>query len=222
MGDKSAAPSAQTDAGEAKRANWFRTQLDRVQTKWVGTIGLVLFLAATAAFGGLNAVADPGPPSVHTGDLVTTDSLEMIVQKVYLADRIEGGANIDSESEDRVLAVQIDIKNLAETPRIMRSTFEGLGETQIKGGPAKAPDVSRPSEPTGGSVTLQPGIKDTIILSWAVDPTAFPDGKEVRIALPDPQSYRGQFLDHDLHWTNEGVSAIVAATVEDIGEGDPW
>lgn len=222
MGEKSAVPSAQTGTAEPKHVNWFRAQLDRVQTKWVGTIGLVLFLIATAAFGGLNAVADPGPPAVQAGDPITTDSLAMTVQRVYLADRIEGGANIDSESDDRVLAVELDITNLAESPRIMRDSLQGLGATRITGGPSGDPDVSRPREPNAGSVTLQPGLEDTIILSWAVDPAAFPEGSEVQIVLSDPQEYRGQFLDDALHWTNGGTSATVTATVEDIGEGDPW
>lgn len=230
MGDEKAdtsapagAEAAPAEATKPKRGNWFRTQLDRVKTKWVGTIGTVLFLIVTAAFGGLGTVKDPGPPTVPAGDPVTTETLVMTVQRAYLADRVEDGVSIDSESDQRVLAVQLRITSLTGTPRVVRSLDEGLGKTTIEDGPSETPDVSRPGESTGGGpVTLQPGLEDTVILSWAVDPGSFAEGDEVRIVFPDPQEYRGQFLDDDLHWVSDGTSATVTASLEDDGEGDPW
>ena len=198
-----------------------RTMADRIPTKWASMIGVGIFLAATASFGGLNSVAAPETPHVKVGEHVVTSNLDMAVDSVYLSDRVENGSSADKENGERVLAVRMRITNLFPEARTMRAST-GLQGTRIVDGPDKTPEFSRPGETTQGVLALQPGVPDEIILSWTVVASDYSEGDEVRIALSDPQTYRGQFLDDDLHWFEGGTSAIVTATLDDLGEGDPW
>lgn len=221
VGDRKTTEPAEENAVGSKRTRWVRAMVDRVPTKWASAIGVGLFLAATAAFGGLNAVADPTTPEVGIDDQVLTSNLDMTVRSVFLSDRVVGGASADKENGERVLAVRIEVTNLFEEYRLVGG-LPGFQATRIVGGPDKTPDASRPGERHGSALMLQPGVADEIILSWTVDAEDYREGDEVRISLSDPQPYRGQFLDRELHWAEEGPSAFVTATLEDLGEGDPW
>lgn len=216
-----AAQAAARDDATASRVRWVRTMADRIPTKWASMIGVGVFLAATASFGGLNSVAAPETPQVKVGERVITSNLEMTVDSAFLSDRVEDGITADKENGERVLAVRMRVTNLFPEARTMRG-MQGLQNTRIMDGPDDIPQISRPGEAAQGALALQPGVPDEIILSWTVAASDYSEGDEVRIALSDPQTYRGQFLDDDLHWFEGGTSAVVTATLDDLGEGDPW
>lgn len=199
-----------------------RATLDRVPTKWASTIGVGVFLAATAAFGGLAEVPPPdGPAEVGPHELVTTPNLEMTVTRAFISDRVVGGPSIGPDDHARVLAVEIEVTNLFDSFRMVRSELEGLGPTRIIDGPDETPDVSRPGETANSSILMQPGLTERFILSWLVDPDEYHEGDEVRIALANPESARWEFLDQNLHWSNNAVSAYATVALDDLGEGDP-
>ncbi len=208
-------------AAERPGVKWVRAAIDKVPTKWVSAIGVGLFLAATAAFGGLNEAAEPGTPEVGVDERVLTSNLDMTVTKAFLSDRVVGGASADTETGERVLAVRLEVTSLYDEPRLVRG-LPGFSTTRIVDGPDEVADTSRPGETAGRAIMLQPGVRDEIILSWTVDGDAYRAGDEVRIALSNPQPYRGQFLDTEMHWSDGGTSAFVTATLVDVGEGDPW
>lgn len=218
--NKAAAQGDPATAPEGPR-RWVRASLDNVPTKWLASVGIGVFLAATAAFGGLEAVADPKPPEVAPGEQVLTPNLDMTVQRVFVSDRVEGGASADADSGERVLAVQLEVTSLSDEYRLVRGA-PGFYSTRIVDGPDKAPDASRPGESANRALILQPGVTDVIILSWTVDAGDYREGDEVRISLSNPQLNQWQFLDKEWHWADGGVSAFVTATLDDLGEGDPW
>lgn len=214
--------SETTPSGAGSRRRWVRASIDRVPTRWAGTILIAGFLAVTALFGGLAEVPPPAaPPEVGLNEQVTTATLEMTVTRAFIADRVEGGTSIGPDDHARILAVELEVTNLFDSYRIVRSELEGLGTTRIVDGPDETADLSRPGETANWALIMQPGITERFILTWAVDADRYRADDELRISLANPESERWQFLDDDLHWVDGGVSAYVTATLEDLGEGDP-
>ncbi|NYD54420.1 hypothetical protein [Microbacterium pseudoresistens] len=200
------------DAGAAPR-RWAHRAFERIPTGWLVTAGTGAALAATAAFGGLAAVATP-VPVVAVGDAYEGAGLEMTVLSASLSDDPRG-TFVAPEEGERVLRVELDARNLGTTPRgTVNAT--GVDAVRIDGGPDEDPWVSRRDDDTTG-VQLQPRVGAPLLLTWIVPADAYHDGDELVLLLPAA-------TEHDLTlsagtgWQLDGVGARVTLVVSDAGD----
>ena len=146
---------------------WLRAASDRVPTRWFAGIATGLFLAATAAFGGLATVSEPEIAAIQPGDEHQNDQLSITVERAVLLDEFpEAGVYV--EDDEDVLALQIGVENrwteaisagpagsVARTVRIAE-----LADTERE-------SVARYDDATT-SPWLQPGVPAELVITWVV------------------------------------------------------
>ncbi|WP_307041448.1 hypothetical protein [Agromyces ramosus] len=204
----------------ARRFRWLRAASDRVPTKWFASIATALFLAATAAFGGLATAAAEGPVELDAGEEHRNDQLAITVQRAVLIDDLaEAGVTI--EPGQRVLAVVVEVENrwtraLPTTPGNSVSSSvvlaEGPGLGREPGGVAHYDDST-------ALPWLQPGVPTTVVLAWAVDQSDYADGEELHLVLNDETLFTGSFVVSGQSWEDPEPAAIVTVRITDVGEG---
>lgn len=202
-----------------RRFHWLRTASDRVPTKWFATAGTVLFLAATAAFGGLATAQEPGPVELAVGEEHRNDQLAVTVQRAVLIDELPE-AGITVEPGQRVLALIVDAENLWTEPL---STARGHSVRDAVvleqgSGVVEADEVARPDDGTFGP-WLQPGVPATVVLVWAVDARRYRAGQELRFVVRDETLYTASFVASGRSWEDPVPAAHVTVAVEDVGAG---
>ena len=199
------------------RFGWLRAASDRVPTRWFAGIATALFLAATAAFGGLATAATPDITALEPGDEHRNDQVAMTIDRAVLIDEFED-AGVYVEEGERVLALLVSVENtwdepLSATPdsSVTQSlTVDGLGDP---------PDsVARYDDATINPV-LQPGVPAQIVLAWAVEADAFDDAQELKLTFNDMTLHTGSFVANGQWWTDPFAAATVSIAVEDIGAG---
>ncbi|MGZ0712490.1 hypothetical protein ACWPKO_29545 (plasmid) [Coraliomargarita sp. W4R53] len=213
-----------------RRGDWIRVASDRVPTKWFASIGIVLFLAVTASFGGLATAAEPaGPDEISAGEEHVNDQLAITVQRAVLLDEFPE-AGISIEDDERVLAVQVDIRNewtqplvasrgssVAESILIESRTLETLDDAEATSD-AQASSFARLDDATV-SPWLQPGVDATLVLTWAISPDEYTDGDDLHVALNDMTLYTGSFVAEGQWWIDPIAAAIVTVPIVDLGAG---
>jgi hypothetical protein len=201
------------------RAGWVRAATDRVPTRWFAGIGTALFLAATAAFGGLAAVAEPGPTTLEAGVEHRSDEFAITVERAVLLDEFpEAGVFVDEDENERVLAVQIGIENLWTEPlqagplTLTKSlAVEELGESPME-------SVARFDDATI-SPWLQPGVPAEIVLTWIFEEGDLVDGDILHLTLSDLSLYTGSFVTTGQSWEDPVPAATLTLVVTDAGSG---
>lgn len=213
-----------TEPVPAPRPNRFarlRAATDRVPTKWFATIGTVLFLAATAAFGGLNDVPAEAKTleELGTGETHTSPQLAITVQRAVLIDELSGtGAFPDEEKGERLLVLLVEVENRWDRPL---ATFgsEGVQRAVLLEGDDRAADgVVREDDQTS-TPWLQPGVPALIAFSWVVPGDAYAGGEPLRIVLSDATLYQAQLLSSGESWVDRTPAAVVTIPLEDVGAG---
>lgn len=207
---------APTAAPTAKRT-LARRALDRVPVKWLSTGLLAVFLAATAAFGGLVEVERPGIPVLDAGETFIGAELEMTPVRIAVLDELRGSGVFPADDE-RVLTLIMDVQNLSEFARLSSATGS-LSETRIEGLEKVAPAIARLDDETGHP-WLQPLVPLRVALTWVVPAGAFADGDDVRLLLPTASRYVGQSVRYGVYWTDVAVAAHMNLPVEDLGSGE--
>lgn len=195
-----------------------RKATDRVPTKWFAGIGTALFLAVTAAFGGLAAVA---PPKVTLDELAAGQEhvgtqLAVTVQRAVLIDALPGSGSFPEDGE-RLLVLIADVENRWNEP-LQTSGSDGVQRTILLDDGSAADAIVREDDATL-SPWLQPGVAAQLVLSWAVPADAYRDGEQLDITLQDSTRETGQLLFTGEYWSEPAPAAIVAATIEDVGAG---
>lgn len=191
--------------------------LDRVPVKWLGTAATVVFLGATAAFGGLAAVPEPEPPLVEQGQTFIGSELEMTPVRATVIDALRGSGVFPLPGE-RVLTVVMDVQNLSEFARLSASSGT-LRDVRLAEGSDLEPSIVRLDDETI-SPWLQPGVPVRLALSWAVPASLLADGDEVRMLLPDATRSVGQFVVYGVMWSSADVGGIAHIPVSDLGAGE--
>lgn len=213
-----------------RRGDWIRAASDRVPTKWFASIGVVLFLAVTAAFGGLATAAEPaGPGELTAGEEYVNDQLAITVQRAVLLDEFPE-AGISVQEGEHVLAVQVDFRNewtqplaasrgssVAESILIESRTLEPLADAEPTTD-ARASSFARLDDATLNP-WLQPGVDATLVLTWAVSPDEYADGDDLQIALNDMTLYTGSFVAEGQWWIDPVAAVIVTVPIVDLRAG---
>lgn len=214
------APGTQTAAtavDSGTKRTLAQRALDRVPVKWLGTAGTVVFLAATAAFGGLAAVPEPEPPAVEVGQTFIGSELEITPVRATVIDRLRG-SGVFPQPGERVLTVVMDVRNLSEFARLS-ATDGALRDVRLEGFEAVDASIARLDD---GLIApwLQPGVAARVVLSWAVPAGMVSEGDDVRMLLPDSTRSMGQFVLHGVVWSDATVGGILTIPVEDLGTGE--
>lgn len=200
---------------------WARAVNDRVPTKWVATIGTTLFLAATAAFGGMAEVAATPTPELKPGETFIGAEMQMSVVSVEVADkRYQSGVSPADDGSERVVSVILDVVNLDEEARqsytlgSLRSVSL-IDTTTLK---TAEPSIARVDDGTFNPY-LPPDVPVQVVLSWLVDADLLIEGDELRIALPQATEVVGSMVTSGEYLTDITTGALVVASVIDVGTG---
>ncbi|HEX5857402.1 MAG TPA: hypothetical protein VFY91_04760 [Microbacterium sp.] len=195
---------------------------DRVPTKWFAGILTGLFLAATAAFGGLADAPAPAVASLDLGEPHTSAQLTVQVEDVVLVDDFPE-LSLDLQPGERALIVLAHVTNewtrplyagaggssdLADTVRVGVEALEGVGPVAI----ARVDDAVT-------SPLLQPGLRVPLAFIWAVPRSAVEGGDAVDVRVFDQSLYTGEVVTAGQWWDDPALAVTVSATITDLGSG---
>jgi hypothetical protein len=196
---------------------------DRVPTKWLVTGIAAVFLAGSAAFGGLETAAPAPLPEVEAGEAFTGAELRIAVERVALIDGFPE-QYIEPETEgNRLLVVVATVENVWDTPV---STLSDIGAADNLR-PVGVPGLDASSEPLTVAVLddgsqnpeLQPGVPIELAFMWEVAPDAVADGDEIRLDLYDKTYQAEGFVTYGERFIDPFVAAYTTLPVDDVGAG---
>jgi hypothetical protein len=195
-----------------------RAASDRVPTKWFAGAFIAVFLAATAAFGGLATAAPPEIARLEPGEAHITDQRSLTVQRAVLIDELPE-AGVYPEEGERVFVLVADVENRWDRP-IGVDVLGGIARSLTVAGIDPDTDVS-PARLDDESlvIALQPGVPNRIVLAWPVDAGQFTGGDQVDVALHEMSLYTGSFVVEGQSWGDPVTNAILTVEVEDVGAG---
>lgn len=199
-----------------RRFAWIRATTDRVPTKWFAAIGTGVFLAATAAFGGLATAAEEPVPSAAPEQEVIAKPFTVSVERAVLIDEFPE-AGIYVEDGQRVLALQLEVVNTWTEPLAAGSKDSLAGAVRVQGLDL-AESTARYDDATGNP-RLQPGVPAEIVLTWAIDPEEFSEGDEIVVTVNSMSLHVGSFVASGQWWTDPVPAAEVTVVAEDVGSG---
>lgn len=197
-----------------------RAATDRVPTRWFAGIGTAVFLAATAAFGGLEAVAVSEVPRLSSGEQHVNDRVALTVQRAVLLDTFpEAGATADPEQGERVLALLVDAENRWDRAEMVLADggiADTIGVEALDSAPptsvARYDDASR-------NPWLQPLVPVSLVFTWVVPGDLFSDGEEIEVVLSDQTLSTGSLVVDGEYWSDPRPAGVVTVAVEDRGDG---
>lgn len=191
-----------------------RAAADRVPTKWFTAIATGLFLAATAAFGGLaTAAADP-VGEIEVGKTHRGPLFALSVDRAFLFDELGGSGAYPAEGE-RVLALRVTVENVWSSPE----GFSGMRETLAVTLPgAELTSMARIDDATTNP-RLQPGVPAEVVVTWLVPEDALADGDEVTVIISDPVLRTGQAVTSG-QWWDDPVPAVQVTLPVEYRPGD--
>lgn len=205
------APAAAETEGSGTHGR-LRSILERVPTAWFATLATALFLAVTAAFGGLATVPDP-VAALHAGQPFEGAGFAMTVTGAELVDA-RRATQLTPRSGERVLLVALDARVTGDDPRLP-STAGSLSEIRVDGVQGR-PTIIRADDATL-SPMLQPEVRSPLLLAWVVPASV--QGSEIRVRLPLASEQKNH-ISAGTRWDFERFGATVTLTVTDGGPGD--
>lgn len=203
-----------TEPAAPARANRFarlRAATDRVPTKWFASIGTGLFLAVTAAFGGLAEAAEPPIATIAAGETHTNELYAITVEKAFLFEELSEAGAAEVEGM-QVLALRVTLENVWTEPQRTgrRTSTEEIFAISVPG--AEFENAALLADGTLFPV-MQPNVPATVALTWYVPTGSIAPGDQVTVTLSDPTLWVGSFVSADKGWSSDGPSAEVALTV---------
>lgn len=207
-----------------RRFAWVRASTDRVPTRWFAGIATGVFLAVTAAFGGLATAATPSLAVLEPGEAHVTDQRSLTIERAVLVDELpEAGVYPDPDENQRVLAVVATVENPWTAPQTASATsgfsVSAFAESVSVGElPAKESANVRYDDSTSGP-WMQPGVPFELVMAWIVDADAYADGDELEITLNTLSLYTASFVAEGEWWQDPTPSARMTLTLNDLGAG---
>ncbi len=177
--------------------------------KWFALAGTALFLAATAAFGGLAEAPAADVPTIAVGETFERPDLTLTVEGAGLSD----SAWAEPDDPERQLFVDVAATNL-DAAYITSSSDGALRPVAIEGhDDLTFPRMTRPGE--SRTAILQPLVPTTVRITWEVPREAFKAGDTIRIMLPNAAP-RQMFTQSATVW-DITPGAYVDVVLQDIG-----
>ncbi|KAM9863454.1 hypothetical protein ACI1US_00772 [Leucobacter sp. BZR 635] len=226
-------PDPAPDATTVATPGWW-TRLSRwvqrIPTGWFASILTGVFLAVTAAFGGLAPVAEAAVESLEPGEARVGPQLSVAVERAVVFDSFPQAGAYAGEGE-RVLALLVTVENRWSEPLLASAgaveqalRVEGLGALGEGSGdgPGEAPDdpaptaIARLDDATLGP-WLQPGVPADLVVTWVVPEASARVGETISVVIREAKLERGQRLTSDERWTSP--SEVATVTLETIAGG---
>ena len=190
---------------------------DRIPTGWFAGIFTAAFLALTAGFGGLAAVAVPPVPELAPGETHTSEQFALSVDRAVLIDELPG-SGVTPEFGERVLAVVVTVENTWTRPQPAAASDSLVDVVRLPSRDDAVPAIARLDDATGNPY-LQPRVPAELVLSWLVDSEELADGDELRVELRDHSLSTGKLITYGDTWGSPVTSAYVDIAIEDVGAG---
>ncbi|WP_191906658.1 hypothetical protein [Microbacterium lushaniae] len=211
-GDRAPAPA------RGRGSRWVRAAADRVPTTWLAGLATALFLAGTAAFGGLStAVAEP-VPELSAGQEHTNAQLALSVQRAVLVDDLPE-VGVEAGAGERVLALIATVENRWTEPLPTAGDTSVTQAVRIPDfGDARPDAVARYDDATRYP-WLQPRVPAEVVMAWTVDAGAFEAGDTLSIELHDTRLSLGRLVTAGEAWGDPVLAARVSVSITDVGAG---
>ncbi|WP_434811010.1 hypothetical protein [Microbacterium sp. bgisy189] len=207
-------------AARTSRFSRLRKASDRVPTKWFAAIGTGLFLAATAAFGGLGsapeevvALADVGAGEAHVSEY-----LSLQIDRAVLIDELRGSGATPAEGE-RLLVLLTRVENLWDRPVGTGIVSDIKNTIRLVDDERAAAAIVREDDLTT-SPTLQPDVPVPLAFTWTVPADRYAEGDTLEVTLLDPVVETGVILFSGEYRGQPVPAAIATIELEDAGAGD--
>ncbi|WP_413317657.1 hypothetical protein AA0Z99_11980 [Agrococcus sp. 1P02AA] len=214
-----APPAVAAKRGTGRAGSWMSKAAEKVPMRWLTTAVAGIFLAATAAFGGLETAASTLPEELAAGEAHVGPFASFTLERAVLIDTFdEAGATADPAAGERVLAVVGTVEGTWDRSIGTDSTtfaqairLEALPDASVTAA-ARLDDGTI-------SPAVQPGVPAELVLTWIVPDDLFADGDEVRVSLLDHQLYVGSSTLYGEYWSDQELAATVLLEAEDVGAG---
>ncbi|PRY68571.1 hypothetical protein B0I08_104274 [Glaciihabitans tibetensis] len=212
------APQPRTNAWRARAIRLS----DRVPTKWFITGLSILFLIASAAFGGLADAATPALPELKPGDSFAGSELKISVVGAVLIDAFPA-QSIEPAEGNRLLVVRAVVENLWDKPV---PTLNGVGAADNLR-PVDVDGLDADEKPltvaivSDGTISpaLQPGVPVELAFIWEVSAGALSDEARLRVNIFDKVYSRGGGVAYGERFIDPFVAAYTELAVNDVGAG---
>ncbi|MDF2444091.1 MAG: hypothetical protein JWR01_2294 [Subtercola sp.] len=197
----------------------------KVPTKWLVTAVVALFLAGSAAFGGLNSVAADALPEVQAGTAYVGAQLRITVSRAVLIDGFPE-QNITPDEGKRLFVVIATVENVWDRPV---TTYDSIGAADnlrpvgVEGIQSDTPpsDVVVISDGTR-SPRLQPHVPIELAYIWQVGSTVTAAPGEVQVDVYDKVYAANGFVTYGARYESPFVAAFSKVPLTDVGAGaDP-
>ncbi|MBN9158847.1 MULTISPECIES: hypothetical protein [unclassified Microbacterium] len=197
----------------AKRRGLIRRGFDLIPTSWFAAGVTAIFLAVTAAFGGLATVEDP-VAHVLPGEDFHGAGFDMRVTGATIVDARKV-TSLQPGAGQRVLLVALDATVTEPSPRVTADdgSLQGI---RVEGVEAK-PVIIRPDDNALATI-LQPGVRTSLLLAWLVPSDL--QGERVTVRLPLADEAKNN-IRSGTRWDFIRFGAETQVTVVDGGRGDP-
>ena len=213
-------PARATQAAAAGPLSRLVAWVKRIPTGWFASILTGLFLAVTAAFGGLAPVAEAAVAPLEVGEAQDGAQLSVAVERAVLFDSFpEAGAY--AEEGERVLALLVTVENRWSKPLLsshgaVEQALRLDGVTADVDG-AEPSAIARLDDATFGP-WLQPGVPADLVVSWVVPETSIQVGDPVSVVVREATLEIGQGLTSDERWVSPQATASVDLVVAAGGD----
>lgn len=207
-------------------ANWRTraTTLSRkVPSKWLATAAIGLFLAGSAAFGGLETVDADALPEVAAGSAFDGAQLRITVDRAVLVDGFPE-QNITPAEGRRFFVVVATVENLWDRPV---STYSNTGAADNLR-PVGVDGITAETRPTDvlvisdatRSPRLQPRVPVELAFLWEVAPGAAADLDQVRVDIYDKVYTANGFVTYGARYDSPFLAAVTTVPLTDNGAGE--
>jgi len=181
-----------------------------VPTTWLAGAATVVFLGATAAFGGLATAAEPGTAAIEPGAEHRNDQFAFTVESAQLRDA-DPDAGIYLDEGERLLSVRVRVENVFAEPQAVGDLVENIA---IDGIDAKKLSVVRVDDGTFVS-RLQPDVPAEVEFRLRVGAGDYRDGDVLHLTLNDLSYYVGSFVMSGAAWVDPEPVAEMSLIVHD-------
>jgi hypothetical protein len=181
---------------------------------------VVLFLTASAAFGGLEE-ADTAPvPEIEVGEAFTGAQLRITIEDAVLIDAFPE-AFITPQPGNRLLVVRATVENVWDKPVPTISRIGAADNVRPRGIDGMEDEPLTVSVISDGSPypELQPDVPVELAFIWEVPDGAISQSDVVRIDVLDKTYASGGFVTYGERFEDPFVAAYVEAPVTDVGAG---
>jgi hypothetical protein len=181
-----------------------------------------VFLAASAAFGGLNTVVPPPIPVIEAGEPFTGAQLRIAVERAVLIDGFPEN-DITPADGNRLLVVVTRVENVWDEPAVTlgdESAAQNVRPTGVAGIDAGTEPLSVAVLSDGAEYPeLQPGVPVELAYIWEVAPDALGKGDTIGVDIYDKTFRAEGFVTYGERFENPFVAASTDLTVDDVGAG---